>query len=206
VKRLFVSDCEGPISKNDNAYELAEKFIPNGDRFFANVSKYDDVLADVFRKPGYTAGSTLRLVLPFFKAYGVTDKIMEDFSAQNILLIAGSQTTLQHILEISDPYIVSTSYEHYIRALCKAVDFGFKRWAEVVVGGGTDLWESGFGFAACRADIKGCYDTLDRVDCVQCGSASGFKRLLRGAHKPKVAACHAPSVTDVVFDDEVGNH
>jgi len=126
VKRLFVSDCEGPISKNDNAYELAEKFIPNGDRFFANVSKYDDVLADVFHKRGYTAGSTLKLVLPFFKAYGVTDKMMEDFSAQDILLIAGSQTTLQHVLSISCPYIVSTSYEHYIRALCKVADFPYK--------------------------------------------------------------------------------
>ncbi len=126
MKRLFVSDCEGPISKNDNAYELAARFIPSGDRFFANISKYDDALADVFHKKGYTAGSTLKLILPFFKAYGVTDQLMEDFSAQNILLIAGSQTTLQHVLGISDPYIVSTSYEHYIRALCKAAGFPYK--------------------------------------------------------------------------------
>ena len=126
MKRLFVSDCEGPISKNDNAYELAEHFIPKGDSFFANISKYDDVLADVFYKSGYTAGSTLKLILPFFKAYGVTDQMMEDFSAQNILLIAGSQTMLQHVLGISDPYIVSTSYEHYISALCKAVGFPYQ--------------------------------------------------------------------------------
>ena len=74
VKRIFISDCEGPISKNDNAFELAANFIPNGDKLFTNISKYDDVLADVLNKPGYTAGSTLKLILPFFKAYGVTDK------------------------------------------------------------------------------------------------------------------------------------
>ena len=85
MKRLFVSDCEGPISKNDNAFELAEKFIPNGDQLFANISKYDDVLADLAHKPGYTAGSTLKLILPFFKAYGVTDRQMEEFSRQNIV-------------------------------------------------------------------------------------------------------------------------
>ena len=39
VKRIFVSDCEGPISKNDNAYELAANFIPNGDSFFCNVQQ-----------------------------------------------------------------------------------------------------------------------------------------------------------------------
>jgi energy-converting hydrogenase A subunit R len=125
VKRLFVSDCEGPISKNDNAYELAEHFVPGGGKFFANVSIYDDVLADVFHKSGYTAGSTLRLVLPFFKAYGATDKAMDEFSAQNVLLIKDSPQTLRHVQAISTPYIVSTSYEHYIRALCNATGFPF---------------------------------------------------------------------------------
>ena len=126
MKRVFVSDCEGPISKNDNAFEVAENFIPNGDKFFTNISLYDDVLADALKRPGYSAGSTLKLILPFFKAYGVTDGQMEDFSAKNIILIANSKTTLNHIRKISDAFIVSTSYEHYIKALCKAVDFPYK--------------------------------------------------------------------------------
>ncbi|HLN90200.1 MAG TPA: HAD hydrolase family protein [Candidatus Binatia bacterium] len=126
MKRIFVSDCEGPISKNDNAFELAENFIPNGDRFFANISKYDDVLADAIKKPDYSAGSTLRLILPFFKAYGLTDKQMEDFSAKNIILIADSKMALNCIQKTADAYIVSTSYEHYIKPLCKTVDFPYK--------------------------------------------------------------------------------
>ncbi|MCW4000161.1 MAG: HAD hydrolase family protein [Candidatus Bathyarchaeota archaeon] len=126
MKRLFVSDCEGPISKNDNAYEIAENFIPNGGKFFSNISRYDDVLADIVHREAYTAGSTLRLILPFFKAYRLTDHDLEAFSEQNILLIANSRATLQHVQRIADAFIVSTSYEHYIRALCKAVDFPFK--------------------------------------------------------------------------------
>ena len=126
MKRVFVSDCEGPISKNDNAFELAQNFIPNGDALFTNISKYDDVLADVLHKPGYTAGSTLKLVLPFFKAYGLTDHQIEDFSAQNIFLIANSHATLRYVQKIATAFIVSTSYEHYIRALCNAVGFPFK--------------------------------------------------------------------------------
>jgi len=126
VRGAFISDCEGPISKNDNAYELVTKFIPDGDRFFCNVSKYDDVLADVFRKPSYTAGSTLKLVLPFLKAYGVTDRQMEDFSVENIMLISDTKNALKHIRSIVDCYIVSTSYEHYIRALCGATCFPYE--------------------------------------------------------------------------------
>jgi energy-converting hydrogenase A subunit R len=126
VKRIFVSDCEGPISKNDNAYELAANFIPNGDCIFTNISRYDDVLADALGKPGYTAGSTLKLILPFFKAYGIMDSQMEEFSNQNIILIANTRTTLKHIQTLADSFIVSTSYEHYIKALCKTVDFPLK--------------------------------------------------------------------------------
>jgi len=126
LTRIFVSDCEGPISKNDNAFEIAENFIPNGDKFFTNISLYDDVLADALKKPGYSAGSTLKLILPFFKAYGITDSQMEDFSTKNMILIANSKSTLNHIRKISHAFIVSTSYEHYIKALCKAVDFPYK--------------------------------------------------------------------------------
>ena len=126
MKKIVISDCEGPISKNDNAYELSAHFIPNGDKLFANISKYDDVLADVFHKPDYSAGSTLRLILPFFKTYDVTDKQMEDFSAQNILLIPNTKDTLSYIKDSAEVFIVSTSYEHYIKALCRAIDFPYQ--------------------------------------------------------------------------------
>ena len=122
-KRLFISDCEGPISKNDNAYELAEHFIPDGDSFFALVSKYDDVQADIVKRKGYKAGDTLRLILPFLKAYGATNQKIRSFSAKHILLVPGAEDTLRFVSNLMPSFIVSTSYEQYIHALCSAVDF-----------------------------------------------------------------------------------
>ncbi len=126
MKRVFISDCEGPISKNDNAFEITAQFVPNGDKLFTIISKYDDVLADVLKRPGYSAGGTLKLILPFLKTYDVTDKQMEEFSAQNLILIANSRDTLQRVKAIANAFIVSTSYEHYIKALCKALDFPYE--------------------------------------------------------------------------------
>jgi energy-converting hydrogenase A subunit R len=126
VKRVFISDCEGPISKNDNAYEITARFVPNGDKLFTIISKYDDALADVLKKRGYSAGSTLKLILPFLKAYDVTDSQMEEFSAQNLILIANSKDALQHVRAVASAFIVSTSYEHYIKALCKALCFPYE--------------------------------------------------------------------------------
>ena len=62
TRHAFVTDCEGPISKNDNAFELAEHYIPDGGKFFRILSHYDDVLAYLEQRPNYSVGYTLRLL------------------------------------------------------------------------------------------------------------------------------------------------
>jgi energy-converting hydrogenase A subunit R len=122
-RKVFISDCEGPITKNDNAAELAEAFVPTGDRFFKTISLYDDYLAEVVRRPGYKAGDTLRLILPFFKAFGLDNRSMVKFSRRNIDLIPQAQFMLRKVLNIMPAYIVSTSYSQYIKAVCEAMEF-----------------------------------------------------------------------------------
>ncbi|BDH79359.1 MAG TPA: energy-converting hydrogenase A, subunit R [Methanothermobacter sp.] len=123
MRKLFVTDCEGPISLNDNAFELASHFIPDGDRFFAAVSRYDDILAYEIKRPGYNAGDTLKLITPFLKAYNVTnDKIIE-FSRENISLVPWARQLLQRVQGFMPSYIISTSYRQYIEALCNLINF-----------------------------------------------------------------------------------
>lgn len=126
TKRVFITDCEGPISKNDNAFELTRHFIPEGEKFFTQISRYDDVLADVVKRNGYKAGDTLKLIVPFLKAYEVTNKKMMKFSAQNISLMPGAKDALQFLRSKMPSFIVSTSYEHYIRILCRTLEFPYE--------------------------------------------------------------------------------
>jgi len=125
VEKAFASDCEGPISKNDNAFEIASHFIPKGDRLFTVLSRYDDVLASVLKRSGYKAGSTLKLIVPFLKAHDVTDQKMRKFSAQSLTFIANVKDTLRYVQGLAFSFIVSTSYEHFIEALCNALDFPY---------------------------------------------------------------------------------
>lgn len=120
---VFITDCEGPVTLNDNAYELSCHFIPGGGEFFTRISRYDDVLADVFKRPGYKAGDTLKLILPFLKAYGATDEGMAEYSRRNVLLIPGAVEALGYVREIMPSYIISTSYRHYVEAVCDALGF-----------------------------------------------------------------------------------
>src|SRR4030042_468609 len=83
--------CEGPLALNDNAFELCRDFLsPAGDRFFTQVSRYDDYLADVLKKPGYKAGDTLKLILPFLKAAGLTNARIRDYSVKTVKLMPGA--------------------------------------------------------------------------------------------------------------------
>lgn len=126
MKRIFVTDCEGPISKNDNAYELTKKFVPEGEKLFEIISIYDDIQAEIVRRSNYRAGDTLKLIVPFLKACGVTNQIIKDFSIKEIRLVSGSEETLSFIGRLMPSYIVSTSYEHYIQSLCQVINFPFR--------------------------------------------------------------------------------
>lgn len=125
-RKVFISDCEGPISINDNAFELAGNFIEDGEKFFTILSKYDDILVDEVKREGYHAGGTLKLVIPFLKAYGATNESIVNFSRENVLLLPDAKDTMQFINSIMPSFIVSTSYEQYIQALCDVIKFPFE--------------------------------------------------------------------------------
>lgn len=127
MKRIFISDCEGPISKNDNALELTSKYVRNGQKLFTILSLYDDALSELIKRPGHRAGATLKLVLPFLRACGVTDQKMREFSRNDLVMISDAKQTLAHMMETAESFIVSTSYEQYIQALCVALEFPFER-------------------------------------------------------------------------------
>ena len=120
-----MTDCEGPLTRNDNAMEVAAAFVPDGAELFARLSRYDDFLADVLHKPGYNAGDTLRLIVPFLLAYGVGDRDVEEYSADTVLVVPGARDLLRDVAAALPSYIISTSYTPYIRALCRVVDFPF---------------------------------------------------------------------------------
>ena len=126
VKKVFITDCEGPLTLNDNAYELADEFIDDGGKLFKIISRFDDYLVEDVKLENYHAGDTLKLIVPFYKLAGLTNEKMIKFSRENIYLVDGSDDTLRFANELIDSFIVSTSYGQYIEALCNYIDFPFQ--------------------------------------------------------------------------------
>lgn len=130
VKRLknksYITDCEGPLTLNDNAYEIAEYFISDGGDLFKILSLYDDYLVDVVKKENYKAGNTLKLIIPFFLQEGLTNEDMVDFSRKNISTVKDSVFLADYLKDSMNFFIVSTSYSAYIKALSEYINLPFE--------------------------------------------------------------------------------
>jgi len=124
--RILCIDCEGPITLNDNAFEICKNFLPEGENFFKVISSFDDYLADVVKKKNYVAGTTLKLITPFLKAMGLTNKKIKEYSKKSIRFVPGAEEMMEALKSQMKVFIVSTSYTPYIQALCEIIDFPLK--------------------------------------------------------------------------------
>ena len=68
---LICFDLEGPLSPQDNAYELM-KLFPDGDKIFEVISRYDDLLT-LEKRTDYEPGDTLALIVPFLILHNISE-------------------------------------------------------------------------------------------------------------------------------------
>jgi len=104
-------DLEGPLSPQDNAYELM-KLIPNGDRIFEVISRYDDLLT-LKKKKDYEPGDTLALIVPFLLHTKISQKDMA-LIANKATLVDGAKEFIAE-LKHKDWWVgdITTCYQHY---------------------------------------------------------------------------------------------
>jgi energy-converting hydrogenase A subunit R len=122
-------DCAGSLALNDNAFELCREFIqPQGDRFFQQVSRYDDYLVEVAKRPGYKSGDSLKLILPFLKAHGLTNAQMEAYSRKNVALVPGAEGAFKFLHSRDFPiFEISTSFRPFAEAVGLRLGFTKER-------------------------------------------------------------------------------
>jgi energy-converting hydrogenase A subunit R len=111
MSKVAFFDLEGPISTQDNAYEVFG-LVENGHEVFEVISKYDDILA-LENRPNYEAGDTLSLIAPFLVAHGIGEEEIFDVSKKAFLL-RGIKRMIEHLKEHEwSIYIISTSYQQH---------------------------------------------------------------------------------------------
>lgn len=116
---LVAFDLEGPLSPQDNAYELMA-LIPEGRKLFERLSRYDDLLA-LSGRPNYEPGDTLKLILPFLLVHGINETHIRQVS-EKAVLVNGASECVQSIWSRGwQPCIVSTSYKPHALNIAEKV-------------------------------------------------------------------------------------
>ena len=105
-------DLEGPLSPQDNAYEVMKLIGPAGARIFEAISRYDDLLA-LEGRPNYEPGDTLALIVPFFLLHSITDADIRAVSARAKIVDGAAYLFEQLRADGWEIFIISTSYEQH---------------------------------------------------------------------------------------------
>lgn len=111
-------DLEGPLSPQDNAYEVAG-LLPRGRELFERISRYDDELA-VRGTAGYEAGDTLALIAPFLVAGGIEEQDVTEIT-ETAGIVKGAPELVEHLRRDLDVYIISTSYAPHASRVAEKV-------------------------------------------------------------------------------------
>ncbi|MDP1845129.1 MAG: hypothetical protein Q8L09_00090 [Candidatus Moranbacteria bacterium] len=136
---VVVLDNEGPCTKNDNAFELFVAILmlfgfseKAAAATFRNLSVIDDIWGD-FKKmarldPTYSAGHTLKVILPFIRALGTKLEWLYEFSKSNILVVPKIDLVIPDLQNRGyEIFQISTSYSFFIEAFCDLVGLDFQQ-------------------------------------------------------------------------------
>ncbi len=120
-------DLEGPISPQDNAYNVLG-LGKNGKRVFEVISRYDDILT-LEKRNNYEPGDTLKLIVPFLIHNKISECDIKKVS-KRAGLVPGIKETISKLKSLGwDVYIISTSYRQHAQYIASKVGVGWKRVA-----------------------------------------------------------------------------
>jgi len=104
-------DLEGPLSPQDNAYELMKLFL-NGDKVFEVISRYDDLLT-LEERADYEPGDTLALIVPFLVLHDISENDITTLAIKASLTDGAAKLVSWLQSRSWKVFCISTSYEQY---------------------------------------------------------------------------------------------
>lgn len=96
--------------------------VLNNERFFRNLSEYDDYLFYTVKKEGYEAGYTLKLLIPFVSAFGVDEKTVDSL-INSAVFVPNAKKAGKLLLRNFEPVVISTAYKRFVAKTAEKIGF-----------------------------------------------------------------------------------
>ena len=116
---MICFDLEGPLSPQDNAYDVLA-LAENGHKIFEVISRYDDILTLESRED-YEPGDTLKLIVPFLIYHGISENEIREVSSR-AKIVSGVKEIIPALKEEGwNVYVISTSYQQHAYNICEQI-------------------------------------------------------------------------------------
>lgn len=112
-------DLEGPISPQDNAYNVLG-IVKNGEKIFEVISRYDDILTLEDRE-NYEPGDTLKLIVPFLVYNKISECDINKVSKKAEIVSGVKEVVARLMFDGWNVYIISTSYQQHAYNIAKRI-------------------------------------------------------------------------------------
>ena len=120
--QLFMS-CSGVLTSNDSVRDLCKYVIRNGDQFHDVVSRYFDITTNALGRDDEKYGTAVKMMIPFLKAFGLTDFAAYSEAKKNLTLIPYADSCLMYLNSLMPTFINTGILEHQAMALCDITGF-----------------------------------------------------------------------------------
>ncbi len=121
-EKNFICSCRGFLTKNNSMRDICARFIRNGDRFYDVLRRYDDLVCYVLGREEASSGNRAKWIVPFLKAYGVTDHALMETSRESMDIMPGADVSLRYISRLMPTYVCTTIFEHSLMPVMEALD------------------------------------------------------------------------------------
>ena len=120
--QLFMS-CSGVLSSNDPIKDLCKQTIRRGEQFYEVVNRYHDISTNALGRLDDKYGTAVKMMIPFLKAFGMTDFTAYSEAERNMTLIPYADSCLMYMNSLLPTFINTGVLEHHVMALCDMTGF-----------------------------------------------------------------------------------
>ncbi len=123
--KQIICEPQGFLTRNDSVRMLCGHFIPQGEKFYDLVNRYDNVTSYVLNRTDIShSADAARLVAPFLVAFGATDYQAERFYDENLVIADGAKQVIDYFRDVLPAFYDSCMYEHAADAFCRKTGLG----------------------------------------------------------------------------------
>ncbi len=120
--KQIIIEPQGFLTPADTVRDAACEFIPHGDRLYDIFDRYNLVTTYVLNRDESTTSDSARLIIPFLKAFDVTDYALRKYYDDNLPLMKNAGKVMDYFNNLLPTFIDSRMYEHAAYTLSERLD------------------------------------------------------------------------------------